>query len=106
MSGEAIATISISVVSLTQLVKWAGLPDKLGPIAVLVLSMLGVIFWGWTQNDIARATAFGYFAGWIVVATSASGVYGFTRASADAVTKMLPPPSGGAGSEPTQKGME
>jgi len=104
MTGEAIATVSISVVSLTQLVKWAGLSDRLGPIVVMALSLFGVIFWAWTQNDISRVTAFGYFAGWIVIATSASGVYGFTRASSEAVTRMLPPPPGGAGSEPTVKG--
>ena len=46
MTGEAIATVSISVVSLTQLVKWGGLNDKLGPIAVMLLSLLGVVFWG------------------------------------------------------------
>lgn len=103
MSGEAIATVSISVVSLTQLIKWSGLPDKWGPIAVMVLSLFGVIFWGWTQNDLVRSTAFGYFAGWIVIATSASGVYGFTRASGEAMTRLTPPPPTGAGSEPTIK---
>lgn len=103
MTGEAIATVSISVVSLTQLGKWSGVPDKLGPVLVLLLSLFGVIFWGWSQGDFSRVNAFGYFAGWIVVATSASGVYGFTRASAEAVTKLLPPPASGAGNEPTVK---
>lgn len=102
MTPETIATISISVVSLTQLVKWAGLRDHYGPIVVLLLSAFGIVFWGWSQNDMTRATAFAYFAGWVVVATSAAGIYGFTRASADAVSRMTTPP-GGAGAEPTVK---
>lgn len=92
MTSEAIAAISISVVSLTQLVKWAGLKDNLGPAAVLVLSAIGTGFWGWSQGDVTRATAFAYVAGWIVVATSAAGVYGFTRASGEAVGRLLAPP--------------
>lgn len=88
MTGESIATISISVVSLTQLIKWAGIKDRYGPIVVMLLSLLGVIFWGWTQGDMTRLNAFGYLAGWIVVTTSAAGVYGFTRASSEAVTKI------------------
>jgi hypothetical protein len=101
MTGESIATVSISVVSLCQLIKWAGLPDHWGPLVVMFLSALGVAFWGWTQNDLSRLTAFAYFAGWIVVTTSAAGVYGFSRASAAAVIRALPPPNDGAGSEPT-----
>lgn len=103
MSSEAIAAISISVVSLTQLVKWAGLADKWGPIAVMVLALLGTVFWGWSQGDFARMSAFSYFAGWIIVTTSAAGVFGFTRAGGEAVSRMTPPPGGGAGSSPTIK---
>jgi hypothetical protein len=103
MNGEAIVSVSAAVVALTQLVKWAGLPDKVGPLSVLVLAAGGVMFWGWTQGDITRASAFGYFAGWIAVATSAAGVFGFTRAGGEAVTRMSAPPSGGAGGSPTIK---
>jgi hypothetical protein len=102
MTGEAIATISISVVSLTQVLKWAGLRDHYGPILVMVLSAFGVIFWGWSEADLSRTTAWGYFAGWVVVTTSAAGVYGFTRASGDAVARMSPPPGDSAGA-PTVK---
>jgi len=103
MNGEAIVSVSAAVVALTQLVKWAGLPDRVGPLSVLVLSLAGVMFWGWTQGDITRASAFGYFAGWIAVSTSAAGVFGFTRASGEAVTRMSAPPTGGAGGSPTVK---
>jgi hypothetical protein len=103
MNGEAIISVSAAVVALTQLVKWAGLPDKVAPLAVLVLSLLGVAFWGWSTGEFTRAAAFTYFAGWIAVSTSAAGVFGFTRASGDAVSKMTSPPAGGAGQSATVK---
>lgn len=102
MNGEAIISISAAVVALTQLVKWAGLKDSYGPFAVLALSVLGTAFWGWSVGDFARATSFTYFSGWIAVATSAAGVFGFTRASATAVSNMKNPPPGGAGSSTTE----
>lgn len=102
MNGQAVITVSAAVVALTQLAKWAGLPDKIGPLAVLVLSLLGVAFWGWSTGDVTRASSFGYFAGWIAVSTSAAGVFGFTRASGDAVAKMTAPPAGAA-QNPTVK---
>lgn len=88
MNGEAIISVSAAVVALTQLLKWAGLDDSKGPLAVLVASLLGVAFWGWSTGDITRASAFGYFAGWIAVMTSSAGVYGFTRSTGDSLTKM------------------
>lgn len=103
MNAEAIVAVSAAVVALVQLIKWAGLPDKVGPLAVLALAALGVVFWGWSTASITRASSFGYFAGWIAVSTSAAGVFGFTRASGDAVSKMTSPPPGGAGSSATIK---
>jgi hypothetical protein len=102
MDGGAIIAVSATVVTLVQLVKWSGIPDRLGPLAVLVLSALGVAFWGWSAGTFARATAFAYFAAWIAVSTSAAGVYGFTRASGSELTKMSAPPTG-AGASPTIK---
>lgn len=98
MSGEAIITVSAATVALTQLVKWAGLPDRWGPLAVVLLAALGVALWVYTQGELSRAAAFDVFAGWVAVATSAAGVFGFSRAAADTLTKMTPPPSG-AGAE-------
>lgn len=103
MDPEAIVSVSATVVALTQLSKWAGLRDSFGPLAVLVLSLLGVAFWAWTAQDFHRATAFTYFSGWIAVATSAAGIFGFTRASGSAVTNLKAPPNDGAGSGPTLK---
>lgn len=102
MNGEAIISVSAAVVALVQLVKWAGVRDHYGPIAVMVLSVIGIVFWGWSQGDLSRQSAFAYFAGWIAVTTSAAGVFGFTRASGDAVARMTGPPAG-AGASPTVK---
>ena len=89
--------------ALVQLCKWAGLNDKLGPVAVLALSFFGVYFWGYSVGTYERARAFEYFAGWIAVATSAAGVFGFTRAAGTAVTSAKAPPEDGAGSSRTVK---
>lgn len=103
MTPEALIAVSAAVVALTQLAKWSGLPDKYGPIAVLAFALLGVLFWGWSNAALSRALAWNFFAGWIVVATSASGVYGFSRAAvAASVTTIGAPPAGG-GAEPTEK---
>lgn len=103
MNGESIMTISAAVVAVVQLVKWAGLKDSLGPIAVLLFAVAGTALWGWSVGDFSRATTFSYFAGWAAVATSAAGVFGFTRAASSGVASLKPPPSSGAGSSPTVK---
>jgi hypothetical protein len=103
MDGEAILAVSAAVVALTQLMKWGGVPDKYGPLAVLALAVVGVVFWGYSVGNFERTKAFEYFAGWIAVATSAAGVFGFTRATTSAVTAAKAPPMSGAGSSPTLK---
>lgn len=104
MDGEAIVSISAAVVALTTLVKWAGLKDTFGAWAVLVLSAFGVAFWGWSEGTFERTQAFQYFAGWIAVATSAAGVFGFSRSLPAAITdgsrnSSIP----GAAQHPTEK---
>jgi hypothetical protein len=104
MDGQAILTVSAAVVALTQIAKWAGLEDKRGPIAVLVLAALGVVLWGFSVGNFERNQLFAYFGGWIAVATSAAGVFGFTRSGADALTATKSPPAAaGAGANPTIK---
>jgi hypothetical protein len=104
MGAEAIMTVSAAVVAFVQLVKWAGLPDKVGPIAVLLFSAAGIYLWVWSEVGMFdRHLAFQYFAGGIAVATSAAGIFGFTRAATGAVTSAKAPPGGGAGQNPTEK---
>lgn len=96
MNAEAIAAVSVAVVTVVQFLKWTvskwtdDVDGKVGPLNVLLCSLAGVAFWAWTQGDFGRTTAFGYFAGWAVIATSAAGVHGFTRATGEAITKMRP----------------
>lgn len=101
MDGQAIVAVSAAVVALTQIVKWAGLPDRWGPLAVLLLAALGVGLWAYSAGSFLRADTWDYFAGWIAVSTAAAGIFGFTRATATAVTAAKAPPTGGAGSNPT-----
>jgi hypothetical protein len=102
MDAQAVVSVSAAVLAITQFSKWSGIPDRYGPLAVLLLSAVGVVLWGWSVGDFERAKAFDYFAGWVAVATSAAGVWGFSRASGEALTKLSAPP-GGAGSSPTIK---
>lgn len=102
MDGEAILSVSAAVVALTQLAKWAGLPDRRGPLAVLGLAAIGVTVWGFTKGQFEYTQAFSYFAGWIAVATSAAGVFGFTRSGPESLTATKSPPAvAGAGANIT-----
>lgn len=103
MDGEAIIAVSAAVVACVQLSKWTGVPDKWGPVAVMLFSIMGVALWGWSVGSFARAAAFAYFVGCVNVMLSAAGVFGFTRAGGEAVSRMTTPPAGGAGSNPTLK---
>lgn len=86
MDGEAIMVVSTSVVALTQLIKWMGLPVRFAPILIITLSAIGVCLWGYTRPDmVTRIELWSYFAGWIAVATSAAGVFGFSRAASNSI---------------------
>ncbi len=103
MDATAIALVSTAVVTLTQLVKWMGLPDSKGPISVIGFSALGMVLYIYSAGAYQRSDLFAYFANWLVVATSAAGVFGFTRAAASSLTSTKEPPPG-AGANPTVKG--
>lgn len=103
MNAESVVAISAGVVAATQLVKWAGLPDKVGPLVVILLSGVGVGIWLFSQNvwPPARTDTWNIASGWISVTLSAAGTFGFTRAAVSAVTRAMPPPAEGAGSSAT-----
>lgn len=106
LSAEGIVAVSAAVVALTQLIKWGGLPDRAGPIVVLILAALGVglyqVSYAPEGRIFTRVDVWPLFAAWIAVALAAAGVFGFTRAASDAVTATKSPPSGAAQS-PTVK---
>jgi hypothetical protein len=86
VDAQAMAGVTTAIVALTQLTKWFGMPTKYAPVLVMSLSFIGCMFWGWTHANISRETAWDYFVGWIMVSTSAAGVWGFTRSTAEALT--------------------
>jgi vacuolar-type H+-ATPase subunit I/STV1 len=105
MSSEGIVAVSAAVVALTQILKWAGLRDSWAPLAVIGLSVLGVLVWlvSGTSWPPTRTDVWPIFSGVIAVTLAAAGTFGFTRAGASAVTSLSTPPVGGAGSEPSIK---
>jgi hypothetical protein len=104
VDAESIITISAAVVALTQFAKWGGVPDRHGPIAVMLISVLGVSLWALSSDAFwqsGRAMIWPLFSAWIAVTTSAAGVFGFTRASKESITSTSKPPNDGAGSSAT-----
>jgi formate hydrogenlyase subunit 3/multisubunit Na+/H+ antiporter MnhD subunit len=94
--------VGAAVTALTQMAKWAGVPDKLGPIVVLVLALVGTAVWAYSQPSWDRANTFQYFSGWVTVALASAGVFGFTRVASESVTRLKSPPAGAA-QNPTEK---
>ncbi len=108
MSSEGTIAIAAAVVALVQLWKWAGLRDSWAPLAVILLSVVGVLVWllsgeSWPPS---RHDVWPILTGIIAVTLSAAGTFGFTRAGASAVASLTSPPAGGAGSEPSIKSGE
>lgn len=97
LDAKALALIAGAVVALVEIIKWAGVPQRFGVLAVLACSVTGVLLWGWSYNAISRTSAFDYFAGIVVVMTSAAGVYGFVRAATPSqlTNTHRPPPAAG-----------
>ena len=72
------------------------MPDRFGPVAVLVLAAVGTGLWAFTAGNFGRDTAFDYFAGWVAVAMTAAGIYGFSRSLPSSLTAKSSPPEGAA----------
>jgi hypothetical protein len=100
MSSEEALLVGAAVTALTQFAKWAGIDERRGPVAVILLSLLGVLLWSFsTVPAWDRALVWSIFSGWVNVLLTAAGIYGFTRAMPEAVSSFTKPPTG-AGSEP------
>ena len=94
--------ISTAVVTMVQLSKWGGFPDRYGPLAVMLYSLIGVALFGYSKSIAFGGTnVWEYFVGTLAVMLQAAGIFGFTRATGTAVSRMTPPPGGGAGDSPT-----
>jgi hypothetical protein len=104
VDAQQAVVVAGAVVTLTTLVKWMGMQDRYGPLAIIGLSLLGVGIWGYSKGPAwERGLLFDYFVGWLSVATSAAGVFGFTRSVPQAITAGSQRNSDvpGAGQHPT-----
>jgi hypothetical protein len=101
VNSDAVIAVSALVAALTQIAKWSGLPDRFGPIAVLILAALGTAVWAYSANDFRQETTFAYVSGWAAVSLTSAGIFGFTRASASAVAGVRTGSGGAAGGSPT-----
>ncbi|MEO6390819.1 MAG: hypothetical protein ABIP75_03145 [Pyrinomonadaceae bacterium] len=84
-----IVIISATVMGIVQLLKAANLPAKLAPVAVVVISAICLILFGWSQNDLSRASSFDYFATGITIALSAMGLFGLAQKGIEVSQPLL-----------------
>ena len=78
MDGPAVMRVTLVVVALMQLLKWAGVSPRWAPLVVALLSALTVGLWALGQPPTSLETAFNYFAMWVTGATSAAAVGGLS----------------------------
>lgn len=90
--------ITITVVALVQLLKWSGINGKIAaPFFVFAASTIGVLLFAWSNYPEinVRQASWPIFVAIITIATSAAGVFGFTRATSELVRgAKKKPPSG------------
>jgi hypothetical protein len=81
MDALAVMRVTVVVVGVMHLLRWAGVPERWAPLLVAVLSSLAVVLWAVSQGVTGAEGWFGYLSGWVAVATSAATVWGFTWAT-------------------------
>lgn len=104
MDSAAALAVGALVAAVAQVLKWAGLKDTYGPIALIVLSAASVALWVYSKGVYDRTFLFDYVVGAANVMLASAGVFGFTRSLPAAVTEgsrnsSIP----GAGQSPTSK---
>jgi len=89
MGGLDAMAIGALVVAMVTFVKWAGwVSDRRAPVAVLILSGLGVGLWLLSQEQLPiRQQAFEIVVALFNVVFTAGGIWGLTRASSSAFTR-------------------
>ena len=86
MDTNDIATVSVAVTGLMQIVKGFGLPKAWYRLSVLVISAIALVCWGLSKGSLTSANAYNYFSAWIVVSTSSMGIYAVSKKIEGAVT--------------------
>jgi hypothetical protein len=84
VDGLAVMRVTVVVVGIMHLLRWAGVGERWAPLLVAVLSALGVALWAVGQAPLNPSMLFSYVSGWVAVATSAAMVWGFTWAAGTA----------------------
>lgn len=72
---DVIAVISVAVTGVTQIVKTAGFDKKHNLAIVMVMSLLAIIIWVYSNGGPVTAYLFNYFSSWILVTTSSMGIH-------------------------------
>lgn len=93
MDATAVIAVSGAIVMLLQVLKSAGLTGRWALVSSAVMSMVGVVVWGYSQGTYERPETWAFFSGWVAVFTSAAGVFGIVNGGAEAVTAMKGAPS-------------
>src|SRR5207253_11239878 len=91
MDGLAVMRVTVVVVGIMHLLRWAGTRDSWAPLLVAGLSALGVALWAVGQGPLNPSVLFSYISPWAAVATSAGMVWGFPWAAASTAPPPRPP---------------
>lgn len=92
-SAQDILSIGALVLLLTEIAKFAGLPDRMGLLAAGIFSAMGVGFWTVSNPNLVldRFIIWPLFAAFVTVLATAAGAFGFVRAArAQQLTTMDP----------------
>ena len=97
MSSGVLVAVAALAFGITQYLKFAGIPDKLGPFIVIGIATLVVLLWA-AGEYIERGflgKPLGYVFDVASVTFTAAGVYGFARSiGPSSVTTARKPPAG------------
>lgn len=87
ISPEVIAAMSAATVTLAQIFKSFVSRGLALPLAGF-LSLLSVVLWAWSNHDLTRESAFGYWSAYGLVLASAAGVFGLINQAPERITDM------------------
>lgn len=96
IAAEAVSAITVTVVGITQLVKWAGLPAKHAPLILAALSVSAVLLY------VYKPFVYGIIVASTAIMMAASGIYGFANRTGkpEPVSAALPEPPATASPAP------
>lgn len=93
IAAEAVSAITVTVIGITQIIKWAGVPVRFAPIILALLSVTSVLLY------IYRPFVYGVIVASSIVMMGASGVYGFATRIPSGAPAPSPAPVSAASPE-------